>query len=642
MRAPQIPYKIQKVRREVVAMGGFNRSDRLKDGDIAESRNVSLRRWPYLSTRLGRKEQAGYDGCTALSAWNKLVAVNGTDLLYDGKVVGKVTEGEKQFAVLNTKLVIWPDRVYFDLQNNKLVSMGATLTAAANTATFTATTLSITDEALCYEHEEDDYNAYRLADETGMTWFSRLYVFKITGTPIWNEADGWSKTSYQRVELQSVHTGDKIMIRDGTSDERIMAIIYETGDPMPTFNQEGKYGVITGFSDDSVFYAPGYGRSLVKASMDIYKHVNNGSFTDGFKAGDTVTITGAGVNNREAVTIEAVAAKKLTFPAGTGFTPATNTSLQVSVSRGIPSMDFICESDNRLWGCSSESQTIYASALGDPTNFYTVEGLATDSYAVPVGSEGNFTGCCKLGSSILFWKEHKLHKVLGSYPAEYAVYSYDIEGVKEGCGKSMQIIDEVLYYMGTQGVCAYAGGAPGLISACFGREEFGSAVAGNDGGRYYLSAKDRKGNWHLLVYDISLGLWVQEDNIRCMDFARLGRKLYFAGEDGKVYQVDGEEDTPELEWMVQFTPFYETIEGRKSFSKILIRTELAKGSWIKAEARFDRGLWQECGKVVGKKAGVTPLRLAINRCDRFEIRLRGKGPCTVLSMLREFSVGSEK
>ena len=31
----------------------------------------------------------------------------------------------------------------------------------------------------------------------------------------------------------------------------------------------------------------------------------------------------------------------------------------------------------------------------------------------------------------------------------------------------------------------------------------------------------------------------------------------------------------------------------------------------------------------------------MNRGDKFEIRLRGKGPCTILSMLREFSVGSD-
>ena len=56
---------------------------------------------------------------------------------------------------------------------------------------------------------------------------------------------------------------------------------------------------------------------------------------------------------------------------------------------------------------------------------------------------------------------------------------------------------------------------------------------------------------------------------------------------------------------------------------------------------MDMKAWKECGKVVGQEHDTVPLRIAINRCDKFEIRLRGKGPCTILSMLREFSVGSD-
>lgn len=64
---------------------------------------MSARRYPYLSTRRGREQLTQYEGATALTAWNKLVAVQGVDLLYDGTVVGHVSPGEKQFAVINTK-----------------------------------------------------------------------------------------------------------------------------------------------------------------------------------------------------------------------------------------------------------------------------------------------------------------------------------------------------------------------------------------------------------------------------------------------------------------------------------------------------------------------------------------------------------
>lgn len=639
MRMADIRRSVGKVRRETVAMGGLNWSDRLADGDLAYSKGVSLRRWPYLATRQARAEQAGYTDCTALYAWNKLVAVDGTDLLYDGKKVGQVTEGAKQFAVLNTKLVIWPDRVYFDLQDNKVVPLGASMTLEAGTAAFTSDAITSGDKV---KVGSDIRVGHWVQPEGGDDWLAGFHAFRITKLA-WSKDSGWSKAEYEEVAITNLHMGDLLMTdRSG----KVIVYEYETGrndsgtyDGTPdSFHREGIYAAIS--SLDGMRYAPGLGQSYIKFYVDTYRVVNNGSFTDHFKVGDTVTVAGAGVNNKEAAAIVAVEANKLTFAANS-FTPAENTSLQVTVSRGIPAMDFICESDNRLWGCSSSTQTIYASALGDPTNFHTVAGLSTDSYASAVGSEGSFTGCCKLGSSVLFWKEHKLHKVMGSYPAEYAVYSYDMEGLKAGCHKSMRILNETLYYVGTQGVCAYSGGSTAVISRCFGGEELEDAVGGTDGGQYYLSARDRAGTWRLLVYDPALGLWVQEDDLRCRDFARVGRTLYFADGAGKVFAAEGGEDDGAVEWTVQFAPFYETVEGKKRYSRLLLRTELPAGSWLAAEVRCDRGPWRECGRVVGRRSGVTAMRIAVTRCDRFELRLRGKGPCTVLSMLREFSVGSE-
>ena len=84
-------------------------------------------------------------------------------------------------------------------------------------------------------------------------------------------------------------------------------------------------------------------------------------------------------------------------------------------------MDYICSFENRIYGCSSSANTIYASALGDPTNFFDYTGISTDSYAVAVGSEGEFTGCIGYGGSVLFFKEDAIHRLMGSFPAEYAL-----------------------------------------------------------------------------------------------------------------------------------------------------------------------------------------------------------------------------
>lgn len=509
MRLASLPYSLSPNKVEMVQMRGINWSDAIQNGDLRDSLNLSARRWPYITTRKGRVKQIGYQNVTALTSWDKLVAVQGTSLLYDGQVVGTVTAGKKQFAVVNTKMVIWPDKVYLDIKDQTVKPLAAEITGSK--ATFATNKITV---------------------------------------------NGWA------------------------------------------------------------------------------------DLTTKFKAGDGVTLSGctSKTENNKDFVIKAVTSNTITVADNT-FTAVNEASTSIKIERKIPDLDYICESENRLWGCDNDTQTIYASALGDPTNFYVYEGLSTDSYTLAVGTEGKFTGCCKLSSSVLFWKETKLHKMLGSYPAEYAMYTYEMEGLQEGSYKSQQVINDTLFYKGPHGVYAYSGGTPVLISDNFGEKEFTDAVAGNDGDSYYLSVKD--GAEHrLMVYETKTGIWVLEDGTEAVDFARLGKKLYMLA-GGDVYLLDGE-DTPQAqEWMAQFAPMYETIDGKKAYSKILMRLELPKGSYMTAQMRCDGKPWQTCGKVVGKEHNVTSLRLAANRCDKFELRLEGKGPCTILGISRAFMVGSD-
>lgn len=514
MILPQISYNVPKSQNEIVQLRSINYSDALQDGDVAYSQNISARRFPYITTRKQRARRGNYEAATAITAWGALVAVEGTKVFYDGTAVtGSVTAGEKQFAVVNTKLVIWPDKKYLDLLTRELKPLAASSTGSGATFAVDGNTMKMT-----------------------VTW--------------------------------------------------------------------------------------------------------NVNFTTLFKEGDCVEITGSSIaaNNTFAI-VSKVEAKKLYFTNKDAMEAGSATGT-IKIARDIPDLDFICESDNRLWGCSNADRTIYASALGDPTNFHTFEGLSTDSYAVAVGSEGDFTGCCKLSSSILFWKETVLHKMLGSMPSEYSIVTYTLDGLREGCSKSLQVINETLFYMGLHGVYAYTGGTPTLISANFGSKDFTNAVGGNDGDTYYLCVQDGE-DYHLFAYETRYGIWVLEEDIQVKDFARIGKDLYMLMGSGQIWYASDADITSNTEWILQFTPFYETIQGRKVYSKIMLRLQLPLGSYIIAETRQDGRPWEEAGKIYGTVNDVAVMQIAVNRGDKFEIRLSGKGPCAILSMLRQFTVGGD-
>lgn len=500
-----------RAKKQVVSFRGINYSDSFQDGDMRECLNISARRYPYIATRRARRQLPEYSGATAMTSRGGLVVVRGTDLVYEGKVVGQVSAGEKQFAVVNTKLIIWPDKKYLDLTTKTLVNMGVS------------------------------------ASGTGVSFSSAL--------------------------------GD-VTVSDTWPD-----------------------------------------------------------LTTLFKIGDGVTISGSkNPENNKSFVVKGVAPKLLSF--GENTVEDSTESGTITLERKVPDLDFIFEAENRLWGCSNADQTIYVSAWGSPENFFAYGGTDNDSYAVAVGSDGDFTGCCKYSSSYLFWKENKLHKMLGSYPSEYTLYSYDIEGLQQGSNKSLQVINEVLYYLGTHGVYAYTGSMPSLISANFGEKLFSDGVSGNDGDTYYLSAKDGE-TYNLLVYETRSGQWMREDATNAVDFARMGTDLYMLDGTGNVWLMDSKQEDPELEWMVRFTPFYESVEGRKMFSKLLLRAELPRGSWMKIETRCDEGRWKPAGKIIGRDVDTVPIRLPLNRCDVFELRLSGVGQCTIKSMLLEYVMGSD-
>ena len=68
-----------KARKQVVTFRGINYSDMFQDGELRESLNLSTRRFPYLATRRGRGKQ-DYSGVTAMTAWEKLVTVQGKNV----------------------------------------------------------------------------------------------------------------------------------------------------------------------------------------------------------------------------------------------------------------------------------------------------------------------------------------------------------------------------------------------------------------------------------------------------------------------------------------------------------------------------------------------------------------------------------
>ena len=241
------------------------------------------------------------------------------------------------------------------------------------------------------------------------------------------------------------------------------------------------------------------------------------TWTDYFQKGDAVTISGCTTHaeNNKSLIIRDIQDDKLVFYEysftldGEKGDEAYTEEGEVTLTRTVPDLDYVCENENRVWGC--KDNTIYCSKLGDPFNWNVFDGLATDAYAVDTGSAGNFTGCISYLGYPVFFKEDHIYKVYGTMPSNFQVMGTETLGVMEGCGKSLAAAGEVLFYLSRGGVMAYSGSVPQCISRTLGDLAVGNAVAGADGLRYYLSAQGAGEGWSLLVYDTQTKLWHRED-----------------------------------------------------------------------------------------------------------------------------------
>lgn len=331
----------------------------------------------------------------------------------------------------------------------------------------------------------------------------------------------------------------------------------------------------------------------------------------------------------------------------------------VTIARKMQ-MDFVIESGNRLWGCKygmvdgKTVNEIYASKLGDFRNWNCFMGISTDSYAASCGTDGQWTGAITHLGYPLFFKETCLHKVYGTAPSSYQIQTTACRGVQKGSGKSLAIVNEVLYYKSRGGVCAYDGSLPTEISDAFGGVLYSDAVGGGHRNKYYLSMKDSGGIWHLFVYDARLGVWHREDNTHANAWCSCRDEMYYIdAADGKIRTVlgSGQTETEKIQWRAETGLFVSVMSSakypdyaadKKYVGRLMLRMALDPGATMQAYVEYDSsGVWEQLWSMTGKTLQTFTFPVRPRRCDHFRLRLVGQGGAKLYSLTKTLEKGSD-
>ena len=338
----------------------------------------------------------------------------------------------------------------------------------------------------------------------------------------------------------------------------------------------------------------------------------------------------------------------------------------VDITINLPVLDFAVEHNNRLWGCRYGEDAngkfvneIYASKLGSPEEWYSFQGISTDSYAVNLGCYGEFTGAATLGNEVLFFKENFIIRVLGSTPSEFSVYTVPARGVEKGHHSSVVNLEGRLFYKATDGIAVYDGTMPEIVSEKSAFNGFSDSVACGIDGKYKIALTDTDGIRGIYVFDTRTGLWHREDdsfNTRFM-FTR-DSSAFFLGENeneltytlytDSIKKLKNENteillkgDTPyrvsaedEVMWYCETGKIGDSVTSyNKRVRTVRFYIMLGEDSLVRASIKPDsRGEYEEIFCLDKKTEGICAATVPTVPCKYFSFRLSGKGEFTLHSV----------
>ena len=646
------------------------------------TKNMSTRFFPAASTRLPRgNAQQTITKPNGLYWKNHLFYISGTQCYYDGSAVSgmTVTDGAKQIVGMGAYICVFPDKVILNTANGEVSHIDATYTQSSSInfaelsqdSSFCKITASgiqntfkqydgvtfsgVNDKAF----QVDGADATKVVNEIGTNYIVVPAVIQNawTGAVTMEASSGSTKIS--GTGINSNFTSNDVIKVIGTKDDALNVsgkavtsngsgyIIINSAFPSKNFSQSG-----------TATFSPYYtGSNLTRIYIP--------NLGDTFSEGDVVTIAGctgsaAAYNGTKTIKqagtnyilVDGTLNSNITQASGITITRTKHTSSGVTVKRtsftrasGITmkresqSMDYVCEHDNRIWGCSSLNHEIYASKLGDPTNWQCYEGVATDSYTVSVGSDGDFTGCVSHGGYVLFFKEDAIHMMYGNKPANFQLTTERMPGVRSGCSRSLCVVNETLFYVGRQGVYRFDGATPTKISEQI-VSDLSAAVACQQDGKYYLSCL-KDGNQAMLVYDPKYNVWEHEDDEQ-FKYAAYGNGVCYYIDAGNALRTLTEDRDVQFDWSIESGDVREPTLDQKWISKAKYNLWLDAGSEANIFFRFDEDpIWHRAGTVHSVVSKTYTIPIIPQRCSRFRWKMEGKGQAKLLAMAITVEGGSE-
>lgn len=575
---------------------GYNHTLNCTEGAYFDMKNMTSDYYPTISPRNPRKKVQEFTNFQGAFFKNGVFYVDNKEAYYDGiKIVGMtLTSDFKTFVGMGSSIIIFPDKLWYDTANGSFGSLDNTV-QKTESISFTLTQ----------------------ANGTSITWHDAQYY-----------------------EDHDPQNGDYKM---ETVNGKTILSVYSTATALwspvaTTYIKIAGTGIGAGF-------VKGDG---VKITVDLT------GITWAYAANIFVNDEGSNKRSNNFV-VEEVSDNYVIVPAL--LDDNKTFGMTIKLERKSPDIAYVCECQNRLWGCSSDGHELYASKLGDYKNWNCFAGISTDSWAANVGSDGYFTGAVAFQGTPIFFKEDSLTRISISSVGAHSTKETKCRGVAEECSLSLVQVNEILFYKSTDSICIYDGSYPIEISKPLGEIRYVGAVGGNFGNKYYVCLyenDEEKGT--IFTYDLANSIWVKEDKQAVCQFLKCRDEMYFIGAN-EAHGIKGipEDATPisqegDVSWAIESGNIGYLYTGKshvnrintKSYvQKIKVNVKMETGSHISIYVNYDSSnVWEFAGDISGAGTNLFTFPIRPHRCNHFRYRIIGSGDAKIFSITKEYTEGS--
>lgn len=676
MYLPWMRYSARIPEYEQASFRGIDRNKASSDGSIYDMRNISTDDFPLLSTVPNRK---------TMDKMHEIIWYYGAT--------------EKEYVIAGNELgesyPLWAKKTAYSVDD--IVAYDGMLYIAIKSVRDDNTTPPSTSEdfdlytetTFSYDGVWSSSGEYALNDvlyHNGK--FYRKTTENTTNTPPDEDVDNWKQYTYAKLYYDGKEISGLELIPCKKECAYLNGYIVILPDNMFYRVDDGTFGYLSGtksgrintsdyqglFYNNKHYDYPMRAGILKDASMNKLKlgffggnslmdidEYSNVDLTKIFRDGDVINVTQerqkahdeyAIIRNGSYV-VENVEPSMLTFVTGTfsgadigddaliGGNDGYYYLGDVILSKGLPEMEFLCVANNRMWGCKED--TVYSSALGDVFSWQRYSGLETDPVYLEVGDIGKFTGCCEYSGYPTFFRENEIYRVYGSTASTFALQKVAEYGLRKDSPHGWCVVDSVLYFLSPQGMCAYAGGVPGVISDDLQRE-LSEGFAGTDGKKVYLSVNEGDGRI-LYVYDTQNRVWSSETlTEQPLGIINLNGELRLMDSEGNLLSLSktvsewqNEADT-EIAY-IEFNDFYNDSLDSKHLGGVIIRASVdPEYDALEIYVQYDSdGEWHNVGSIYNQdnRKKVSDFRFFPRKCDHYRLRLECRGKFTIHLLARQ-------